>query len=103
MEDAIYLLVIDVMLVFIALIMSVLAWLITEVSPWVIPVKPFNCRPCCTFWLTLFGCGGAAFYLAGIMPGSVSYALTVSALLPVALLIAVLSFVIINFKYKVYE
>lgn len=34
---------------------SVLGWYYTEYRKPLFNVKPFNCRECCTFWLTLMG------------------------------------------------
>lgn len=42
-------------LAFNALIMYVLAWLLTEKLRPVIDRKPFNCRECTAFWLTCIG------------------------------------------------
>lgn len=34
---------------------SVLGWYYTEYKKPIFNRKPFNCRECCTFWLTLIG------------------------------------------------
>lgn len=36
-------------------LMRGLGWLLTEFKRPLIAVKPFNCRPCISFWLTLIG------------------------------------------------
>lgn len=38
----------------------VLGFVLTEKVKPLINVKPFNCRPCLTFWLTLLTCSGTA-------------------------------------------
>lgn len=55
MQIAFFLLTVAVLLAFNALVAHVLAWLLTEVVHPVINVKPFNCRGCLSFWLSLVG------------------------------------------------
>lgn len=51
------------MLLVIALIANVLGYVLTEVFDPVIAVKPFTCRPCLTFWLTLLGGWAFSWYV----------------------------------------
>lgn len=103
MKDALFLLVIDVAYICNALIMWVLAWYLTEKAPRQIPVKPFNCRPCLTFWLTFLGCAGVTFMAPELLPSANNYWAVVIVLLPLALMIALISFLIVKFNYTVYE
>lgn len=93
MEAIIFLTGVAAILAVIALLAHLLGWVLTEVTalPW--DFKPFNCRPCLTFWLTWGGIAlcapiiGAKLAAAGITctRGAAIYALVlVGALLGVA-------------------
>lgn len=103
MNDVYLLLCLDVALIGISLITWVLAWVVAEKLPRVIPFKPFNCRPCLTFWLTLLGCGGFILAFAQLLTDYAPYRLVVLALLPLAFLIAFILFLIVKSKFTVYE
>lgn len=68
MTDTLFIIIVDGALAAIALTTWALGWYLTEKREPVIKVKPFNCRPCLTFWLTLIACGTASPYLAALNP-----------------------------------
>lgn len=78
------------------LIMYVLAWFVTEVVhlPW--KVKPFTCRGCMAFWLTLAGGLVLAFVIRDDAYGRY-------ALAGYAVLTAFLNFLYIKSKYQINE
>lgn len=76
----------------IVLVANVLGWALTEVRRPVFDVKPFNCRPCLTFWLTLFTGIAFAWYMADGWP---LYALAAAG--------AFFNFVLINSKINIHE
>ena len=68
-----------------------LGWLLTEWKRPLFNFKPFSCRPCLTFWLTL-AMGAAIIYLCGS-------AVVAAAVLSTALT----NYFIIKSKIKTYE
>lgn len=77
------------------LISYVLAWLLTEkITP--IKVKPFSCRACMSFWLTLVFGVYLAFVLAPDPYGRWYLA-------GWAFLTALINYLYINAKFKIYE
>lgn len=83
----------------------VLAWVLTEVlkPP---KIKPFNCRPCMTFWLISLVCIVLALFIA---PDFVARGLTSTRLVPtyglagVSFLIAFVAFFYLKGKFKIYR
>lgn len=62
-----------------------------------INVKPFNCRPCATFWLTLLGCASVAYntkFFGFVLE-------TRLTLFVVAFLVSLVNFFIVKQLYKI--
>ena len=88
------------------LIMYVLAWLLTEKIKLRITVKPFSCRECLSFWLTLLGGIVIAFAILKRGPVFPTVQAQQFARLIVVYAAAFLGFVnylYIKSKFKIYE
>lgn len=77
------------------LIMYLLAWFLTEKIR-LVQVKPFNCRACMAFWLTFLAGVVLAFVLESGAPGR-------WFLVGWAFLTALINYLYINAKFKIYE
>lgn len=66
----------------------------TEIRKPILNFKPFNCRPCFTFWST--------FFLGCLLYGRDANA-PVWLIAGMALVVALLGYTIVNSKYKIYE
>jgi hypothetical protein len=81
------------------LISYTLAWLLTEVRPIPWRVKPFSCRGCLSFWLTLFfelGIGAAL-----PLPGDAEDIFCASCM--VGLVLGLINYLYIKSKFQIYE
>lgn len=87
----------------IAVISNALAYFMTEVWPKPIPVKPFNCWGCLSFWFTLaFGIVAAH----GVPPHFQQAETRVVAgcgIAGVSVLLGLLNYLWVKLKYQVYE
>lgn len=85
------------------LVMYLLAWFLTSVITLPMKFKPFNCRPCLAFWLTLVGGIVIAFIVAPHTPvcregrGFLRW-----WLIGVAFLTAIIHYQYLKIKFKVY-
>lgn len=106
METLIFLIGVTAILAVIGLAAFVLGWLFTEVVRPVLSFKPFNCRPCLTFWLTVLL---SIVYALIVSPILVRYGITpytsvsVYAIVGVGVLTGLISFFYIKAKFKIYE
>lgn len=82
-----------VMLAIILLIVNMIAEYLTEWREPVVDLKPFNCRPCMSFWL-VFWVLLPTFHYGYRASGDLSLAAAVS--------VAFLNFFIIRAKYDIY-
>lgn len=81
----------------------VLAWLFTEVIRHPLQFKPFNCRPCASFWLTL---GGTAAYTWLMVPDFVADGVfpAKAMLYTTCLLLGFINYLSVKpKKYKIYD
>lgn len=102
MELTIYLIKITLLLAANWLVARGLSWTLTEWKRPLFQLKPFNCRPCLSFWLT---CGfGAltAWYIAAEWQHR-SGALITYLLAAVVALSALINYLTLNNKIKIYE
>ena len=106
METLIFLIGVTAIVAINSLVAFVLGWLFTE--KWRLPLrfKPFNCRPCLTFWLT----AGLNFIFAWIVApyflrnGLVADRLVVIyGVAGVGVLLGLLNFIYIKLKFQVYD
>ncbi len=89
-----------------SLLAYLLGWFLTDVRPLPWHFKPFNCRPCLTFWLT----AGLNFVFAWIVApyflrrGLVADRLVVLyGITGVGVLLGLLNFLYIKLKFQVYD
>lgn len=82
--------------------MNLLGGLLTEIYKPVINVKPFNCRPCLTFWLTMLG-GGVLTWLNAITAVAEVHKYGAYELMGVTFLTGIINFLYIKSKFKIYE
>lgn len=102
MELTIYLAEITVLLAVNMLTGSYIGWVLTEWRRPVFAFKPFNCRPCLTFWATIATGLPLAAHIAdewNYRSGSVILYLLVA----VVVLTAFINFLVINNKIQIYE
>lgn len=89
-----------------AFLAFVMGWLFTEVFSLPLRFKPFNCRPCLTFWLSVL-CGVAlAFIITPYFPGTGSpdvRSVIRFGLAGVGTLFGLISFLYIKLRFRVYE
>ena len=83
-----------------------LGWLFTEVIILPLNFKPFNCRPCLTFWFT--SAIGTAFaeLIAPHFPGAADpavYTTVAFGLTGVGLLAGLINFLYIKLKFRIYD
>jgi hypothetical protein len=81
-------------------------WLLTEVSKPVLNVKPFNCRPCLTFWLTAAFNAAFAFAAAPYLVdgGLVTEGLTATyGIAGVGVLLGLIGFFYLKSKFRTYD
>lgn len=106
MDTLLFLIGVTAIIAFNYLIAYVLGWLLTEVIilPW--NVKPFNCRPCLTFWFTVL----LNFVLSWIVApyfirrGLVSDRLTlIYGITGVGVLTGLINFLYIKLKFRIYD
>lgn len=106
MEAIIFLTGVAAVLAAVALLAHLLGWVLTEVTrlPWAF--KPFNCRPCLTFWLTLGGVAVCAPLLAAKLTAAgvtCSLGTTVYALVCVGALLGLANFWYVKSKTNIHE
>lgn len=102
MDITIYLIQISTLLAANWLVARKLSWLLTEWKRPLFPLKPFNCRPCLSFWLT---CGFGAFvtfYIADEWQYR-SGAVITYLLAACVFLSALINYLTLNNKIKIYE
>lgn len=84
----------------------VLGWLFTEVIRMPFNFKPFNCRPCLTFWLTVVISITYSFIVTPlfIQRGIISDAMTgYYALVCIGFLLGFINYLFIKLKFKIYD
>lgn len=90
----------------IALIARGLGWLATEAWRPLVNVKPFNCRPCLTFWLTILLVGIFAIVVSRFTPWHEIPSVRETDFYQVAamgVLIAFINYLTLISKTKIYE
>ena len=83
-----------------------LGWLLTDVIKLPLKVKPFNCRPCLTFWITsLFGIAFSYYAVPMIFnQGLISNVLTGHfGIIGVGFLLGFINYFLVKSKIKIYE
>jgi len=93
-------------MLFLSFLAYIAGWLLTEVAPLPFNFKPFNCRPCMTFWLTAAANACCAFVVSPLFIDLGIVSETVTALYGVAgagVLLGFMNFLYVKLKYKIYE
>lgn len=106
MDTLIFLIGITAIMAVMCLAAYVLAWLLTEVVRLPIQVRPFNCRQCLTFWLSVILNAVFAFIVTPtvIQRGITSYAsVSLYAIIGVGILMGLLNFLYVKTKFRIYE
>lgn len=106
METAIFLLVVTAIMAVMSLLAFIAGWFLTEVIIHPLNFKPFNCRPCLTFWLTVLT---YFVYSLVISPyftnkGLVSDRFTLMyGITGIGVLAGLIKFLYIKLKFRVYD
>ncbi len=106
MDTLIFLIGVTAIIAVNSLIAFVLGWLLTEVIILPLNFKPFNCRPCLTFWVTALLNFIWAWVVAPyfIQRGLVSDRITVMyGIAGVGVLAGLINFQYIKLKFRIYE
>lgn len=106
METVLYITGLAIQLVVIAAIAHFAGYLMTEVVDLQIRIKPFDCRPCLTFWLTLLGavCAAPEWANSFVEVGmTTERGPTIYALVLVGALTGLANFLYVKSKMKIYE
>ena len=93
-------------MLFLSFMAYIAAWILTEVAPLPFNFKPFNCRPCLTFWLTALVNAYYAFLIRHVFIAFGVVSETVTAVYGVAgagFLLGFINFLYVKLKYKIYE
>lgn len=85
------------------LIMYGLGHLLTDVVRPIVNRKPFNCRECLTFWLTLLGGLAVALFSRRYFDLKITKNVATYALIGIAWLCAFINYLYIKSKFKIYE
>lgn len=104
MDTLIFLIGVTAILAFNSLIAYILGWLLTEVVALPLNFKPFNCRPCLTFWFTLIlnfvlaWTASPFFVIRGVEWLTAFYGVA-----GVGVLMGFINFLYIKLKFRIYE
>lgn len=106
MDTLIFLTGVAAIVAFNSLIAYLFGWLLTEVFKLPLNFKPFNCRPCLTFWFTVL----LNFVLAWVVApyfmrrGLVSDRLTlIYGIAGIGVLAGLINFLYIKLKFRIYD
>jgi hypothetical protein len=106
MEALFFLIGVTEVMLLIVFVARELGWLFTEVIRLPLNFKPFNCRPCLTFWFTVAICIAYSFIIAPVFieRGIISDAITgYYSLTGIGFLLGYINYLSIKLKFKIYD